>query len=196
MINWKYIERAFVILLLGLAVAFGFKSSDKPWKNWEFAAVTATIIYAAVIYWKIFFDRDVAPRRAILSIPALMFIMWADWVSKNSGSTVVVMLLLSIGSSLFCLVDYLLMSGKSKYAASLKKTFKYSDLPVTLAFLILLAYSYSIKSNPKLTQTMEPFFGGAVAFQMMLSNFVWAFIDEPILAKVSVTSFNLSKHFE
>jgi len=55
-----------------------------------------------------------------------------------------------------------------------------SDLPLSIAFLVLTIYSIFIDYCIQ----MDYFFSGAIAFQMMASNAVWIFNDDKIFTKL------------
>jgi hypothetical protein len=202
-VNWKLlkaIEKAGVLLMLIGAVLWGlYRGSDKPWKDWETASVRVTAVYALIIYLKLFLDKDIGRIKLFLAFPALSLIWLATMISTSGeleingrrllvGSRANIMMLLWLGSSIFCILDLLLASEKnSKYRDSFKQSLRFSDFPVMVAFLVLWYYAHKIQSKPSLAQMMEPFFGGAVAFQMMLSNVVWLLTDDPIFSHKKTT---------
>lgn len=186
-----YLKKNFIIVLfLIFGVLWGvWRGDPTPWNDWEEAAVGVTIGYAIFVYAKLLKENAISGRRALLVVGALVCIILAFSLSyfgeiAVKGHVVVrgtrpnILGWLFFGSLLFCYVDWLLAGGR--YRDSYKKALKYSDVPVTIAFLILWRYSCSIQDNTKLADMLEPFFAGAVAFQMMLSNVVWSFTDDPI----------------
>lgn len=52
-------DNIFVLIILLLTVLWGFFGiSSKPWQNWELAAVVFTFIYAVVLYFNGFFNKN------------------------------------------------------------------------------------------------------------------------------------------
>lgn len=192
----KYLQKNwYVVLLIILAIVWSIRrSSSKPWHDWEIASIVTTIIYAAIVYIKLFRDNEIERKKLLLSVPALAVIGIAALMSGIEKLDVNGMTLfessrtktmgaLFIGSCCFCAVDKLLGTPGSTTEQSFMKALKYSDVPVMLAFLVLWYYSWSIGSNPDVMAQMDPFFAGAIAFQMMLSNVVWSFTDDDIFEK-------------
>lgn len=191
----RYVRRNWwVILFIFIPpVLWGILKGDpSPWQDWEEGSVVMTITYAIIVYVKLFRDDEVDKKSILLVLPALFFISLAAVLSIFGNSDITVkgyvfrstrtwnMGFLSLGSLLFCVVD-IILSRSGRYKNSYINSLKFSDIPVTIAFLILLIYSWRIsQSSPELATLMEPFFGGAVAFQMMLSNVVWSFTDDAI----------------
>jgi len=55
-----------------------------------------------------------------------------------------------------------------------------SDFPAAVVFFILFLYAIMMPRS----EQMEYFFSGALAFQMMASNFIWVFNDDIIYQKI------------
>ena|ERR1051326_207988 len=186
--NWWVITFIFIPpVLWGI-----LKGDSSPWQDWEEGSVVMTITYAIIVYVKLFRDDEVDKKSILWVLPALFFISLAAVLSIFGDGDISIkghalrstrtwnMGLLFVGSFLFCVVD-IILSRSGCYRNSYINSLKFSDIPVTIAFLILLIYSWRIgRSSPELATLMEPFFGGAVAFQMMLSNVVWSFTDDAI----------------
>ena len=101
-----------------------------------------------------------------------------------------IMFLLVLTTLLFVIVDFLLFkflySSLPKVSKSYLLSLIFSDIPITLAFIILTVYAVLLKKENEL-RNMDAFFGGTIAFQMILSNIIWTFTDDIFLE-------NHSKH--
>lgn len=157
--------------------------SKISWKNWENASVISTLIYAAFYYYKLFRNPEYEKvKRAHLGLVGLfLFIITVlSVVSTIQMNRVIYMAIICAISGIYCYIDYKLKTGDLEL--SYTTTLKYSDIPVSIAFLILLIYSAILNfTDPMELIKMEPFFGGAVAFQMILSNIIWSFTDDKVM---------------
>lgn len=68
---------------------------------------------------------------------------------------------------------------KEKLAEIYRNSLHYSDLPIAITFGLLTVYSLLLPSN--LEEKMDPLFSGVITFQMIFSNLVWTFIDDPLV---------------
>jgi hypothetical protein len=169
-----------------------FGISKEPWKNWEDASIFFTWIYTFWLYMDGFFKSKKFKGLAIETIGLIVlavivllavvvfltFNLLHEFNAKAFWETPrwVVMLALLLSAALFSYIDFLLGEEKRDYSSGYNKIFYYSDLPITFAFIILFIYSLKMSAN-----TMcDPFFSGAIAFQMMLSNFLWSFMDDKV----------------
>jgi len=64
---------------------------------------------------------------------------------------------------------------------SFKNSLFMSELPITISFVILALCSTYYRLIGLDKNIIDPFFSGAVAFQMICSNAVWIFTDDPII---------------
>ena len=184
------------ILIMLITILYGFFGvSSCPWKNWELASVAVMLVYTLLLYADGFFIskhfEELTIPKLGLFLPALVIIGFMLWFLINNSfheffPTLTkydrwkIMGMLFLTSGILSWIDYEI--GKKKNIRFIK-IFYYSDLPITITFLILLIYSRFMKEN----QELEPFFSGAIAFQMMISIFLWSlFTDENIL-KIETT---------
>lgn len=195
-----------VLLFLFLTVYYGIFSKlpfinflkgdeNEVWKNWENASVAFTILYTVILYSKGFFIKEKTSRKTtfeglkikhigviILAFLVIICIIIFQLSPRVRGiiSPILIndrsffMALLFLMALFFSIIDYLIARGEYAISKMYSKCFWYSDLPVTLAFGTLFAYSLYIHNNA----TMAPFFAGAVAFQMILSNLLWSLLDD------------------
>jgi hypothetical protein len=61
----------------------------------------------------------------------------------------------------------------------------FSDIPVSVAFVVLSCYSLILGDIKLSTEHMDSFFAGAVAFQMIISNIIWTVNDDAIIEKIT-----------
>lgn len=145
-----------------------------------------------------FFDSDIDKKPLIAGVPALGLGMIAIFISGFAsvegnfifgsttsyisipGSRDITLGLLTLGALMYCIVNYNLYKSNTKHKESFLKSLQYSDFPVFITFLILWSTVipfYNDLHNP----VLESFYGGTIAFQMIYSNIVWSFIDDPII---------------
>lgn len=201
---WGYVTKNlyFVAILIGMILWGWLRGGLKPWENWEHASIIGTMLYAAGLYMKLFLDNQLSGKKLALAVLAVGMLLIASGLSgipdlsiggkaiyTNSRTTT--MFLLFVAASLFCALDGVFATHDGRYSVSYKNSLKFSDAPITLAFLTLWLYSMYVQSDQKLAESLDPFFSGAIAFQMILSNFVWSITDDDIIdpagAKASTT---------
>lgn len=189
----------FVLAILSLTVIYGvFGFSKQLWKNWEDAAVFFTLVYTIFLYAKGFFIKDRTTNKATfeglplakIGLIALGVIILAIVTTFQVFNVIhefrpeslfetsrwIIILLLFLMAAIFSWIDYLIGNAGLPVSNDFMRSFYYSDLPVTFAFGILFCYSVKMDGETN----MDPFFGGAIAFQMMMSNFLWSFMDDKI----------------
>jgi len=180
------------VLILLLTVLYGFFGvSCDPWKNWELASVVVILIYTLILYVDGFFIskrfKGLTMPKLGLFLPALATIALMLWFLINNSfheffpesmkyyGRLKIMGMLFLTSGILSWIDYEV--GKNENICFIK-IFYYSDLPVTITFLILFIYSIVMNRNQK----FDPFFSGAIAFQMIISIFLWSlFTDDNIM---------------
>jgi hypothetical protein len=83
--------------------------------------------------------------------------------------------LLSLVYLIFCWIDKLVIrhSSKEQVKRDFKVTYNNSDRPSLIAFVALFIYAVFVRVFVK-GETMELFFSGAIAFELLLSSIVWA----------------------
>lgn len=192
--------------LIGLTNIFGFGGLS-PWKTWETCALGFTLVYTGYIYWKGWkkgFFKNIDGGIALLLGIALMALLLVTLASGNELfhlftfhlNRPLIMVFLVITTALFVTVDFLLFkflySSKPEVSKAYRLSLIFSDIPITLAFIILTIYSVILNYQGKL-EGMDAFFGGTIAFQMILSNIVWTFTDDEFLENHSQFKKNNDK---
>jgi hypothetical protein len=83
--------------------------------------------------------------------------------------------LLSFVYFIFCWIDKLVIthSSEDQVKRDFGVTYKNSDRPSLIAFVALFIYAAFVAVFVK-EETMELFFSGAIAFELLLSSIVWA----------------------
>lgn len=195
--NW------YVFLMVISAYLFGvFKGDNSFWLDFEGASIAITIVYSIIIYITLYRDSAVQKEAVLKALPFLfvgiLLILLSvlaglgnglNLVSGNgfgvslSGERKVTMGLLACGTLFYAMVNYVLMRGESKFKLTYVKSLQYSDIPVVITFMLLWASTFQLENylGEGEIEKYEAFYGGAVAFQMLYSNIVWAFIDDPII---------------
>ncbi len=193
--NW------YIVLFLPAAIIFGMLDYfGNYWKGFELASVLMTLIYTIILYLRMFYYSDVdktALRGSIIAliigIASIVFSVILSVAEKISikldtfsidtivyGSRDITLGLLCLGTLMFCVVNYKLYKSNTKHKESFLRSLQYSDLPVFITFLILWSTVVPFSKNLH-DPILEGFYGGTIAFQMIYSNIVWSFIDDPIL---------------
>jgi hypothetical protein len=186
-----------VVIFIGMFIVGFLGVTEKYfWHYWEYAALGSTVLYATLFYLLGFFFRrkvfmTLKDGKDIgLAIPCMLgavgFLGYASYVSYSNGNCNEQLIFIVAGSICFLLLS-LIMTRRSNDQA-VREDFKTSlilnDMPVAVAFGLLLAYSYRfhvIYAGEPLTDKSPPtelqiraFIGGAIAFQMILSNWIFA----------------------
>src|ERR1017187_3072407 len=80
----RYFKRNwYVVVLLVSSVLWGINGGNaNPWKDWETASILVTVIYAGIIYFKLFFDEGIPRKKLLLAVPALILICSASTISR------------------------------------------------------------------------------------------------------------------
>ena len=187
-------------LSLLLAVIWGFFGGNgTPWHNWEGAAILFTFIITVVLFIDGFFGEQVYDLDSsdikdtikkigimalcVFAIAILTYILinnmfFKDISSSRMSRSKIMFILFSI-ACIFGLYDSLLgRYAKEKYIRGFQRAFYYFDIPTILAFGILFIYSF------KVGDSMEPFFSGAIAFQMILTIFLWSFNNPNVFEEI------------
>lgn len=204
-------DNVLVVTMIVIIVLYGFLNGDSSsiCKNWEDISIVATLFYAITIYLYGFFNKKFSGLSenqkgfigiiVFLIIPmiSLTFIFGFlknhfNWALKIYNDHLIVdrvwrMGILVIVAVLFCVVDYIMWKYANTDKINYATNFWYSDIPVTIAFVVLLGYAYYLTYNPTYLATSnyslanyEHFFEGAIAFQLILSNIVWMYNDDKL----------------
>jgi hypothetical protein len=193
----------YIFCLILIAFLWGvFKRDTKFWSNFEESSIILTLLYSIFIYIRLLLDKTVNKQDVLIALPALLgalllisLSVWAqvggglDLKSRNGfGITIeskrnITMGLLTIGTGFYLLVNFILTRNESTYKEVYIKSIQYSDVPVAITFLLLWASTFALNdiSNEIF---FDSFYGGVIAFQMIYSNIVWSFIDDPIIEKL------------
>jgi len=184
-----------------------FTSSAQPWQDWELSAIMFTLFYTAYVYGNGFLQKyydDIGGQRsALLIISGVMLFIasllavndhlgWFNWYPKVRG----LLVLLAITASLFAYVDfnfgYFLQPKHPKVSAAYFASLVFSDIPTAIAFTILAGYAFGLGPDKIKKENMDAFFGGAIAFQMIVSNLIWTLTDDAFVKGEKAASEPLS----
>ena len=194
--RWAFIIWIIIFAMVLSVGLFGTKlkipvvAPDHFWHHWELAALGSTCLFNALFYLIGFF---MAPRMFLHLnkpvyvgvIPILMFstvglLILATIVSLNDGSCMLQLALLLGVTALLWAFDSVMakQSQDEKVRQDFKASVVLNDIPACIAFLALLAFSAVYHSGmvKPYDPTFRAFIGGAIAFQMLLSNWVLALI--------------------
>lgn len=193
---------AFAFLLLAFSYGI-FKGSERFWHDFEASSILLMILYSFVIFIKLLADKKVNKNAVLTALPLLscgiillLLSVWAsigegiDIESGNgfklhiSGARGTTMGFLVFGATFYAIVNFFLSRGESAYKDVYIKSLQYSDIPVTITFLLLWASTHFIECSDSLQY--DAFYGGVIAFQMLYSNIIWSFIDHPIFEKILI----------
>jgi hypothetical protein len=160
------------------------------WHHWELAALGSTCLFNALFYLIGFF---MAPRMFLHLfkqvyvglIPILMLfivglLITATYISLHDGSCMTQLALLLSVTILLCTFDFIMakQSRDERVRQDFMASVVLNDIPACIAFLALLAFSmiYHASEANVYDLPFRAFIGGAIAFQMLLSNWVLALI--------------------
>jgi hypothetical protein len=163
---------------------------DHFWHHWELAALGSTCLFNALFY---LLGLVIAPRmflhlkkQALVGvIPLLMLfsvvlLIQATRISLQNGNCMFQLVLLLVVAALLLAVDAIMakQSKNEKVRQDFKASVTLNDIPACIAFLALFAFSivYHHDKPASFDPTFRAFVGGAIAFQMLLSNWVLALI--------------------
>jgi hypothetical protein len=183
----------FLVLVFGLGGQFiiakwGFQLHF--WLYWEVAALVSTILFNALFYILGFF---LPPQMFLqlkrggyigvivllegISIAGLCF---ATWISLRDKSCSIQLFLILI--TIICLTTIDSVMARQSNDENVRKDFQSSvalnDKPALVAFTVLLVFSliYSSSRGAIYDDNFRAFIGGAIAFQMIASNWTLAII--------------------
>jgi hypothetical protein len=184
-----------IIYLLGIhphdAIAASAKLSSlhpwiprlNHWTIWEFAALLWNLVFDGIIYFTFPFPKN--SSSFVVRLIALFLIAGIGVLTAASFATLTgpfhhlhVVFVLLIGV-VFATVDFTIF----KYLPPLdgdifRRTFYLADLPMIGAFGILVAYQlYHSRCFPGMPEQMSIFTSGAISFQLVQQNVVFAVIQ-------------------
>lgn len=186
----KYLQHSKLSLfLLILGVGYGFLGvSEDPWMNWEHSSIGITFILTGIMYVDGFFLKKNFVNLDISKVGLMVLAIIAIVISSgvlvshaayefdpNSKFSMSIARSIRMGVLLLSVIalswiDYSIgKNGNPEY----RKLFFYSDVPVSVTIGILFAFALVQGVNSGL----EPFYSGAIAFQMMMSILIWTFVS-------------------
>lgn len=190
------ISSFFVAIICSATNILGLSHLD-TWKNWEICAFVATLAYTYYLYRQATKKGafECMPTKLVLlfgSGPVLLFFLVLIGVNEVfhlftfNVDRFWGLFILTIIALMFSAADYALSKHLVSKLPALSNSYhlslKFSDLPVFVIFFMLTLYALVLNLEGHLDKQMDAFFGGAVAFQMMLSNLIWTFTDDAFLA--------------
>lgn len=192
------------IIIFILVVAFGLyghlvvadKYNWKFWHYWEVGALVSTIAYNFIFYVvgfflppRFFVNGNLKKESFIGLIGPIMIVSigvfgWATFISLAGGSCRWQLFLILAGVFSFLIFDWRMMceSKKEDISEDFQASVKLNDFPSLAAFAMLWLFSLIYRpgeeaglSSDKL-DLFRAFIGGAIAFQMIASNWALALI--------------------
>ena len=171
---------------------WGGPNSDSM-RKWENASLAVTIIYTLVVYIFVLWKPNklqTIQRACAVTICGLVIVTIILIVAKEADLIEInatidrqeKMWAIWLGAAAFLIINVIMLkAGENRIA--LKKNLFFSDIPVCTTFFVLALYATKIGVNTMpspIKETWDAFFAGAVAFQMISSNVIWAFNDDEL----------------
>jgi hypothetical protein len=166
-------------------------SSAPQWRNWEISALLFTLIYTVYIYWenRLCFKSVFGWWAMALGAAPLLLLVIVVILANNQVSRPTLMWLLVTAAAIFVGMDFALYESLQadypRKSNAFRCSMKFSDIPVFVAFVTLAIYAETLGSKQIRDSHLDAFFAGAIAFQMMVSNLIWTFTDDPLLEEQS-----------
>lgn len=185
--KWVQILAPFVVF--GLTIFWGFTlKNDEHCKSWEHACVYSTLIYTGLLFGAGLLGdkfKGVNSRQAIgISLLLFCIILFAISTLKEelvffevSLCRIIIMLLYFLISLSYFIINIVLIKADIPEKDEIINSIKYCEGPISLIFIILFIYALDLGSQKINDLGIDPFFSGAIAFQMILSNIIWGIID-------------------
>jgi hypothetical protein len=157
------------------------------WHYWEFAALLSTCIFNVLFYILGFFMppqmfKDLKSFAWAGLIPFLLLIAVLGLIGATISSLMELscwlqLLFMVVVAVCFWVVDSVMarQSNKERVRQDFRASVKLNDTPALMAFSVLFIYSLIYRKNGY-DQSFRAFIGGAIAFQMIVSNWVLALI--------------------
>lgn len=157
------------------------------WHYWEVGALGSTCVFNILFYVLGFFlppqmFRDLKSFAWVGLIPFLLLIAILCLVGATASSLMewtcwLQLLFMVMVAVCFWVVDSIMarQSNKEKVSQDFRASVRLNDTPALMAFAVLFIYSLIYRRNGY-DQTFRAFIGGAIAFQMIVSNWVLAII--------------------
>jgi len=157
------------------------------WHYWEVAALGSTVLFNLLFYVLGFFlppqmFKDLRSFAWVGLVPFLLLIAILCLIAATASSLMewtcwLQLLFLVVVAICFWGVDSVMarQSNKELVRQDFRFSVKLNDTPSLMAFLVLFIYALIYRSKGY-DQNFRAFIGGAVAFQMIVSNWVLALI--------------------
>lgn len=163
----------------------------KPEHNWENASLFTTFILTISLYINGYFSQKklfkgithyklgIIGFLVLILVPAAIFLLGYN-IAKNYLfiPRCWIMFILFVVALILSWIDLQIGQNtevEKKYSQRYSTIFYTSDIPITFSLCILFVYSLFTKYLGY--GDMDSFFPGAVAFQMLVSLFIWTFVD-------------------
>jgi hypothetical protein len=195
-----------ICILSGSMRLFGL-SKAQPWQDWQTSAIAFTFVYTVYVYWNGWKKGYFKYLDGTLGIPlglalaALLVVFsfllndYFDIYSHKLG-TRAIMVSLVITAALFVVLDTIMWSSLRHTHEAVSELYlqslKFSDIPTALAFVVLTIYAFALGPQGIHNQHMDSFFGGTIAFQMILSNVIWTLTDDALIEGEEAASAHLT----
>lgn len=180
-----------------IAVCLGFAPNrERFWLWWEVGTLGTATLYTALFYVRLFWrtgpDTPALYKElresviGVIPIPCLAAVVALAaatafssgllddylWIKPHTASVIAVV----IAAICFCVIDSLF--GFCHTSAEVRHEFRQglflNGLPVFIAFAILLIFVAQFDSHARWDVPLKSFVGGAIAFEMLVSNTVFA----------------------
>lgn len=186
---YKWAQILAPVLVLGLTIYLGFTlKTDEYFQGWEQACVYSTLIYTALIFVTgLLGDKfEGVSRKQGVIISLLLFGVILCAISTLKEELVFIevslnrtglMVLYCAISWCYLAVNIVLITANIPEKDEIINSIKYCEGPISLTFIILAIYALDLYCRQSDDPGINPFFSGAVAFQMILSNVIWGIID-------------------
>lgn len=194
----KILLAILIYIIFSSIYYLSFKDNlHKGIRIWELSSYIFTFLYT-IWFWnfsdngnKIF--EDIGWKRAYKVFSPLFILLflitafhiylffWSSTIGEfiSRYSINITLLLIIAAYSTFFLINNQLKkhsTNNKKLIKNLKNTFDYVDKPVLYVFCMLFVYSVYVNIAGYI-QSMEMFFSGAIAFELLLSGYIWTRTD-------------------
>lgn len=186
-----------MLLIFAFTYIFFIKYDDYPKgaSGWELTSYIVTLLYTYWFWWKSdngkaildqidkerkgFAFRVIAPAMGGIGLITIFHIFMLFyrklWWFFDDYFMIITLFLITIVYMVFFNINKAVINfcEDPKFKNDFKVGLKYIDGPTLLIFCILFFYSIFVKITGHL-HDMELFFSGAIAFELLLTSFVWA----------------------
>lgn len=108
----------------------------------------------------------------------ISFIEWLSFICMHCDKNILPLIFLVISGSCFCLIDavFWLKHSSKEVQREFRQGLYFNGAPVTLAFILLLVFVCRFDGSATWGIPLKSFIGGAIAFEMLLSNTTFAIL--------------------